>query len=247
MTATRKYQDVAEGLRQALAAGQWRPGERLPPERVLAEELGVPRATLREALIALEVEGRVEIRHASGIYVRAAGAAILPFGLRHDPADIGPFELLRARQVIESAVAASAALTVTEADLDQMAAALDQEEADIARGHGSYEGDERFHMLIAQSTQNPGLIGCVALLWSMRRKSELWGRLHTRIFNDDYRRAWGAQHREILTGLRKRDPESARSAMWRHLGLVSDTLLTLSEVEAEPGPATARRLDRHDR
>lgn len=227
----RKYQDVADLLRAQIVAGDWAVGTRLPPERVLSETLGVPRATIREALIVLEVEGMVEVRHASGIFVCAQtpqAPALSTGGLSHEAS---PFELLRARQVVESAIAAAAALGVTDRQLLQMEDALAQEERDIDEGRGSYEGDEKFHHLVAESTQNPALIASMELLWSMRRASATWTRLHTRIFNENYRRAWSSQHREILVGLKRRDPETARAAMWRHLGSVSETLLILSDPE----------------
>src|SRR5512137_2198693 len=96
----RLYRQIAEQIRGLIRSGEFVPGSRLPPERDLARQLGVSRPSVREALIALEVEGMVEVRIGSGIYVRgapehAAGAASL------EPA-AGPFELLRARYVIES-------------------------------------------------------------------------------------------------------------------------------------------------
>lgn len=235
--SARKYREIAETLRDLLRQGQWQVGERLPPERALSAQLEVPRATVREALIVLEVEGLVEVRHASGIYVKMIPSdAALPTlaGIE----DFGPFELLRARQVLESAIAASAALTVTDEQIARMEEALAQEERDIEEERGSYEGDALFHHLVAEASQNPALIATMELLWSMRQKSELWTRLHTRIFDDGYRRSWSAQHREILNGLRRRDPETARAAMWRHLGSVTETLLRLSDPEtgAVPGP-----------
>jgi GntR family transcriptional regulator, uxu operon transcriptional repressor len=226
----RRYLSVAETLRAMLEQGRWQVGERLPAERQLAEELDVPRATVREALIVLEVEGRVEVRQMSGIYAlpvlphaSVSGASPL--------ADIGPFELLRARQVVESAIAAAAALTVSDDQINAMRDALAREEIDIAEGRGSYEGDADFHRLVAESTQNEALVATSEGLWSIRGTSPLWARIHLRIFDQTYRRQWTHDHREILRGLERRDPETARAAMWRHLGNVSDTLLTLSDPE----------------
>jgi GntR family transcriptional regulator, uxu operon transcriptional repressor len=226
----RRYLAVAETLREMLEQGRWKVGERLPAERQLAEELDVPRATVREALIVLEVEGRVEVRQMSGIYALPApphaavpGASPL--------ADIGPFELLRARQVVESAIAAAAAQTVSDDQINAMRDALAREEEDIAEGRGSYEGDADFHRLVAEATQNEALVTTSEGLWSIRGTSPMWARIHVRIFDQTYRRQWSHDHREILRGLERRDPESARAAMWRHLGNVSDTLLKLSDPE----------------
>jgi len=227
----RRYLEVAETLRAMLRDGRWRAGDKLPPERALAQELDVPRATVREALIVLEVDALIEVRHASGIYVR--NPSVLPAAITPNlqPDDIGPFELLRARQVIESGIAAAAALSVTDAQIAAMEAALEQEESDVREGRGSYEGDALFHHLVAEATQNTALVASIELLWTLRERSELWKRLHTRIFDDSYRRNWAADHREILLALRRREPDDARAAMWRHLGNVRGTLLDLSDME----------------
>lgn len=242
----RRYLALADTLRAMLDAGRWQAGERLPAERQLADELDAPRATVREALIVLEVEGRVEVRQMSGIYVLPSS---LPVPVqRGGPAlpDIGPFELLRARQVVESAIAAAAALTVLDSQIEDMRRALAREEDDIAENRGSYEGDATFHRLVAESTQNAALVATSEGLWSIRSTSPLWARIHTRIFDQTYRRQWTYDHREILLGLERRDPEGARAAMWRHLGNVSDTLMTLSdpELSVQVKPAPRRRAVR---
>jgi GntR family uxuAB operon transcriptional repressor len=237
----RRYLAVAESLREMLKRGRWQAGDRLPAERQLAEELDVPRATVREALIVLEVEGRVEVRQMSGIY---ALPAVAPTTVLAAPplADVGPFELLRARQVVESAIAAAAALTVSDDQITAMRGALQREEDDIAEARGSYEGDAAFHRLVAQATQNEALLATSEGLWSIRSTSPLWSRIHLRIFDQTYRRQWTHDHREILRGLERRDPESARAAMWRHLGNVADTLMLLSDPEITiPARGAARR------
>lgn len=239
--AGRRYLAVAETLRGMLERGRWQVGERLPAERQLAEELDVPRATVREALIVLEVEGRVEVRQMSGVYAMPALPPVTVPAAAH-LADIGPFELLRARQVVESAIAAAAALTVSDGQIDALRAALAREEEDVAEGRGSCEGDATFHRLVAQSTQNGALVATSEGLWSIRGTSPLWARIHLRIFDQTYRRQWTHDHHEILRGLERRDPESARAAMWRHLGNVADRLLMLSDPEFTiPAKAAPRR------
>src|SRR6059036_1512653 len=99
----RLYRQIADQLRALIKAGEFPVGTRLPTERDLAAKLGVSRPSVREALIALEVEGLVEVRGGSGIYVRAPEATA---GSKAPEAAAGPFELLRARYVIESECAA---------------------------------------------------------------------------------------------------------------------------------------------
>src|SRR5437016_13315302 len=103
----RLYRQIADQIRNLIRAGEFSAGARLPPEVDLARQLGVSRPSVRESLIALEVEGLVEVRIGSGIYVlgpRADGEAGTPVH-----AALGPFELLRARGIIESECAALAA------------------------------------------------------------------------------------------------------------------------------------------
>src|SRR5580765_2302738 len=98
----RLYRQIADQIRELIRAGEFVAGARLPPERDLAKQLGVSRPSVREALIALEVEGLVEVRIGSGIYVLGPEAAPRT---RHLSAE-GPLETIRARQLIESGLAA---------------------------------------------------------------------------------------------------------------------------------------------
>src|SRR5438105_6296377 len=118
----RLYRQIADQIRTLIRAGEFTAGSRLPPERDLARQLGVSRPSVREALIALEVEGLVEVRVGSGIYVRHAPLAPKREEL---PAETGPFELLRARWIIEGECAALAAKSATKAQLQGMKEALD--------------------------------------------------------------------------------------------------------------------------
>ena len=106
LTPRRLYRQIADQLRTLIHAGEFAVGARLPPERDLAAQLGVSRPSVREALIALEVEGLVEVRMGSGIYVLAREAAAS--APRVDTA-YGPFEIIRARLVVECELAALAA------------------------------------------------------------------------------------------------------------------------------------------
>jgi DNA-binding FadR family transcriptional regulator len=108
----RLYRQIADQIRGLIKTGEFPAGSRLPPERDLARQLGVSRPSVREALIALEVEGMVEVRIGSGIYVLASTATLPANG---PDAAAGPFELLRARYVIESECAALAAKSAKKA------------------------------------------------------------------------------------------------------------------------------------
>ena len=228
MSQTRRYQDVAALIRARIRAADIAPGTRLETERQWSQTLGVSRSLVREAVIMLEIQGLVEVRQGSGIYLLAEPEGPVP--VPQD--DIGPFELLQARQLIESTVAAFAAEQVTKADIRKMRDALDAERAYIEAGGGpDYASDELFHRLIAEATQNSVLSEMVSELWAARDRSPMWARLHARIFNQDYRANWLDDHQAILDALKARNPEAARRAMWAHLGHVRETLLAVSDAE----------------
>ncbi|KAJ55979.1 transcriptional regulator [Actibacterium mucosum KCTC 23349] len=226
MTAKRRYQDVAEQLVARIQTEGFQPGDKFPTERQISEEMGISRSLVREAFIMLEIEGWLDVRKGSGSYVNA----------RPEPAaatlrsDVGPFELLQARQLLECNIAGFAASTVTKADILRLRETLALERAAIDAGDDDYKADRQFHVQIAEATQNSVLVDLVEELWDKREVSPMWDRLHRRIFDMGYRTQWLDDHEEILEALRHRNPDRARQAMWQHLENVRLTLLELSDV-----------------
>src|SRR5947207_4255369 len=158
----RLYRQIADQIAALIDGGEYKPRERLPPERDLARQLGVSRPSVREALIALEVEGMVEVRIGSGIYVlRGTGT---PAANGPDAA-AGPFELLRARYVIESECAALAAKSAKKAHLQAIEEALAEMDRDLSDGHQPLPADRLFHLRIAEATGNGALVAVVKMLW----------------------------------------------------------------------------------
>lgn len=230
----RLYQEIGLQLRQRIASGEFGVGDRLPPERFIAEEMNVSRSVVREAIIMLELQELVEVRQGSGVYVVnliSNDALHGPVSPPRQTSDIGPFELLQARQVIESQIAAFAAQNVTKNDISRLREALDMERQQLETGHGDYDGDELFHLTIARASQNSVLSEIVNELWMKRDRSPMWKQLHSRITNTSYRTAWLADHEKILHALQRRDPEASRQAMWQHLENVKQTLFELSDVD----------------
>ena len=209
----RLYRQIADQIRSLIRNGEYRPGARLPPERDLARELGVSRPSVREALIALEVEGLVEVKIGSGIYVRR-----LPNGDARDPADAlaGPFELLRARHVIESECAALAARSVKRAQLRALEATLGEMDGELAAGRPPLPADRQFHLSIAEATGNGALVHVIRLLWD-ERGGELYRKLEDHYDSPQLWRAAIGEHRAVLKAVAAHDPGAARAAMQRHL------------------------------
>ncbi|MDW2133192.1 GntR family transcriptional regulator, partial [Vibrio sp. 2129(2023)] len=149
----RPYQEIGLVLRQELINGRYVVGDRLPPERDIAERLDVSRTVVREAIIMLELENLVEVKKGSGVYV--INIPSQPNSRENVISDdAGPFEMLQARQLLESNIAEFAAMQVTPGDIVKMRAALELEREELASGTADCNGDEKFHMCIAEATQN---------------------------------------------------------------------------------------------
>ncbi len=229
LSISRRYPEVAAELRQMISNGNFAVGDKMPAERHLAEQLDVSRALLREALIMLEIQGLVEVRQGSGVYIVRLPDGGTPKG---DDSDIGPFELMQARQVLESSIAEVAALTVTKADIEALQRILQIQEQEVQEGITDYSSDEQFHLRVAQATQNSVLAESVNRLWLQRRGSPMWEQLHRHITNTTYWQRWLDDHRAVLNALKRKDPVAAKHAMWQHLENVRETLLLLSDVDA---------------
>ncbi len=213
----RLYRQIADQIRTLIGSGEFPAGARLPPERDLAKQLGVSRPSVREALIALEVEGLVEVRIGSGIYVLGP-AAKADGGNGSDVvhAEAGPFELLRARYVIEGECAALAAKSAKKANVAAMEEALDQMQREMGGERQPLAGDRLFHLRIAEATGNGALVAVVKLLWE-ERAGPLYKQLE---HHYDSPALWTAamdEHRAVLKAIAAKDPVAARAAMQRHL------------------------------
>jgi DNA-binding FadR family transcriptional regulator len=209
----RLYRQIADQIRALIQAGEYGPGARLPAERDLARELGVSRPSVREALIALDLEGFVEVRIGSGIYVRAGSN-----GHARDAADApaGPFDLLRARYVIESECAALAAKSAKRPQLRSIETALDEMDAAMDAGRQPLPADRQFHVCIAEATGNAALVHVVRLLWD-ERSGELFKRLEDHYDSPRLWRTAITEHRAVLESIAAHDADGARTAMQRHL------------------------------
>jgi DNA-binding FadR family transcriptional regulator len=210
----RLYRKIADQLRMLIRDGEYPLGSRLPAERDLAQQLGVSRSSVREALIALEVEGLVEVRAGSGVHVvsRETPASARRVGA----GTFGLFEIFRARELVEGEIAALVARDADDVLLGELASALAQMEAEIASGVMPIAGDRRFHLCLAEATDNGPLQRTVAELYDMRN-SPLFEKFGQHFESADSWRLAVAEHRAIVQALAARDPDAARAAMQRHL------------------------------
>lgn len=222
------YERIASELARRIASEEYKLGDRLPSERDLASAFAVSRPTIREAVIALELDGLVDVRTGSGVYVKARR----PKGGAPAEADVGPFELLEARKLIEPESAALAATHIrheTLLELERLVTEMEDENArDVVM---SEDADRRFHMLIAEAGENSAMRSVVALLWEARLRSPQYALLRTKAHAAGIKPRI-SEHAEILRALRARDPQRARLAMRDHLAGVINQLLEATESEA---------------
>ena len=212
----RLYQQIAEQLRTLITAGEFTPGSRLPAERDLAKQLGVSRPSVREALIALEVEGWVEVRTGSGVYVLDRAQHTQSAEKTIAITEWGPLELIRARRVVEGEIAAIAALQAKRKHIDAMRQALADMTRDASAGVLPLEGDRAFHSAIVESTGNVVLVETVHSFWDSRR-GPLFTRLGGYFETVQSWRSAIAEHTTILDAIAAHDGPAARAAMHTHM------------------------------
>lgn len=228
----RLYQELARKLISELAAGKFPVGGRLPAERELAQQYGVSRPTVREAVIALEVQGVVEVRIGSGAYVlRLPGKEDVP-GF-----DISAFELTEARLLFEGEAAALAATEATEEDIAAIAALVEEISRENQDPKGTDKADRAFHLAIARATRNMAIYNAIDHLWQLRYSSPEAALLHEKARTANVKPVV-EEHTAVLAALQRRDPAAARAAMRTHLSAVLDSLLFATEEKAV---AEARR------
>src|SRR5688572_2497913 len=220
------YRRLADAIAAEIEAGKYKIGERLPTERELADQYGVSRPTLREALIALEMLGMIEARHGLGIYVTRAQ---MPITASAYDVEVGAFELIEARRLFEGEAAALAAATIDDeavAELERLLGLMADE--DELKGEVA---DKEFHMVVARATGNGAIIATVENLWELRNRSPLARNILTRA------RGTGlepriAEHRRVVDALKARDPAGARQAMRDHLERVIEHRPRATRTEA---------------
>lgn len=209
----RLYQQVADEIREMIQRGGFEVGTRLPPERDLAQQLGVSRPSLREALIALDLEGSVEIRGGSGVYVSAVQE---PPPRRTASLGESPTELMQARSAIEGEVVVLACARIDDAALVRLRGIVDGMREEIARRRSPLEFDRQFHLTLAELAGNSVMARLVGELFD-ERNSPISAKISSRY---ESARTWASalkEHEAIVRALAARDPLTAQAAMRSHL------------------------------
>lgn len=212
----RLYRQIAEQVRALITSGEFTAGSRLPAERDLAKQMGVSRPSVREALIALEVEGWVEVRTGSGVYVQDRAGQRGGAGVQVPPTEWGPLELIRARRVIEGEIASLAATQAKRKHVQAIRDAIAFMTEDADRGVAPLEGDRAFHTAIAQACDNVVLLETVQTFWDARR-GPLFERLGDYFETVPSWRMAITEHQAVLDAIRAHDAPAARTAMQSHM------------------------------
>ncbi|WP_434995512.1 FadR/GntR family transcriptional regulator [Arthrobacter sp. Ld5] len=215
----RLYEQLVEQLLGYIESAKLRPGDLLPSERDLAERLGVSRATLAQALVALEVLGVIDVHHGTGAVLRhRASVATVIKGLREHRNRLP--DIVEARSTLEVRLAALAAERRTDGDLAAIDGALEEMRTEIDDGGRGAHGDELFHQAVTAAAHSPVLAQLMAFIGEMVLETRLEslaqpGRPEQSL----------ASHRSITEAIRAQDPAAAAAAMQRHIELVSDVAL----------------------
>ncbi len=237
VASQRLYEQVAEQVTALVARGEFKPGDRLPPERDLAKLLGVSRPTVREAMIALEIAGLVEVRVGAGTFVTEQNTQDRQF----EGAGASPLELIAARRLIEPEVAALAARHATARDLaaieETLAMTAAASDTDMHRA-----ADRLFHVRVASASRN-GVLAAIA--------DEFWGEMFSPMFermgartgliaarcSPRQRDATLTEHEAVYRAVRSGSADAARTAMDRHLAGVEQILAEGEAADAQEPPA----------
>ncbi|WP_417479420.1 FadR/GntR family transcriptional regulator [Maricaulis maris] len=225
-TDKRLYNQIARRIIALIDDGKFPPGSRLPGERDLAVQLGVSRVTVREAQIALQAQGRIEVRTGSG-------AKVLPAAPSKDALPtIEAFELTQARTLIESEAAALAATMINDDELAQLDLLVSKMSDDSENDEALHQdADREFHLTIARASKNAAIIDMVERLWRFRTEIDEIRNAYDSIcgISPEMRLS---EHRDIALALRARDPDQARAAMRRHFACIVEAMLSTAEQRA---------------
>lgn len=236
MQQPRLYQNIMNKIQEDIQSGLYPVGSKLPPERDLAQQFGVSRTSIREAIIALEIFGIVEVKLSSGVYVLKSqqdnrmtqlnndiSKNIHPLLLPHlkEEGSITPFEILEARLYIEPHLAELAAKHRSNEQLKGIKEAFLMNVSDNIEQSRDHIGDRLFHIRIAEASQNNACIFCLKYLLG-QQYTEFFNRMSTLYTPEDMPLRSQHEHQEILAAIQSQNGTAAKDAMRKHLQNVID-------------------------
>ena len=218
---TKVYAEVAEQIQRLIAEGRLKPGDKLPPERELAEIFGVSRSSVRDAIRVLEVQGLVEPRHGDGTVVREIPIDRLVRPLA-DAVSAGKdqlADLFDMRKMLEPPLARAAAFRATDEDVRALEQIVERQTQRVRAGELALEDDNEFHYRIAATAKNQVVLRTMDILMDLLRDSR------RRSLQGPGRAEKSLEgHRRILDAIERRDPEAAAQQMRAHIEEIEGTL-----------------------
>ena len=214
----RLYERIVDQIERRIVAGELEVGDQLPAERELAEQFGVSRTAVREAIKALREKGLVEIRLGRGTFVTngANGAVRHSLGLLLKNEN-GFAHLVEVREILEPEIAALAATRVEGEHIDSMAEAVETMETALDNADVFVEADLDFHLALAEATQNPIIPALMdSIIDLLREQRKRTGSVESGLARGQH------HHKKILEAVVQRDSQAARKAMKAHLKQVRE-------------------------
>lgn len=227
------YLQIVNQVRQLIADGKLKAGDRLPPERTLAQEFGASRACIREALSALETLGLIECKSGQGNFIKVDGSEASVNGevLKELLRSHSPFEIFEARVEIEPIMAALAAERATDEDIATLAGHLErlnaigrEAEANPAKIDEFMEEDRKFHLEIARAAHN-GVLFTVAAGVNLMMKEKHWRALKRKsVEKEGNIRKFELEHTAVLDAIRGHDAKTASAVVREHIADIEKEL-----------------------
>ena len=220
----RTYTEIVEQISTMIRNQELAPGDRLPSERMLSQEVGTGRQCLREALSVLEVLGLIEVKKGRGTFIRADALKNLEAN-SFDPEQFdSPFELMEARKVVEAKTAAFAAKWADPKEIAEMEQILLEMDSCLERGEHPGEEDKRLHMLIARASRNQVLYKLMSVVIENMGK-RLWRKVKERsLLTEGRNTRYNEEHKKLVAAIKAGDARAAETIMLHHLGGIEKDL-----------------------
>lgn len=228
MKDKRLYHTVADQILELINNGSFPPGSRLPGERELAERFDVSRVTIREAEIALQALGYIQIKTGSGVYVLGPND-----NHNHKLPDVSAFELTEARLLFEAEAAALAARHIDDTNLRLLEELVERmSSSDPEDEEDSLQADREFHLAIASATGNAAVSYIIETLWKLRTEVASVRKVHDEICSEEDALDRGSDHAAILKALKNGDADAARGSMQQHFRRLLESMIDATEEKA---------------
>ncbi len=216
----RLYVKVANDIIGQIKEGTYQVGSCIPPERKLAEQLGVSRTVVREAMVYLEMLGIADIRKGSGVFIISN---VSKLSVESKTPDVTPFEILQARLMIEPQLARFAAENKTPELIEELSNCIKMMESSMyfseesLRKQASVDADRQFHKIINSASNNPLLIKFYSELMQLHMAGDMWTRMDELADEPASRGKWIDDHKYVFDAIKEGDGDKAEQFMYDHI------------------------------